>query len=147
MRLILTIFLSGVCAAASTAALAQSSPVLHAGEWRTRNGDGPINLICESGDHVQDQATLDRMMKMRGAQCEVGDLHRAGPVTTFSTSCHVGGGQMRVQDTITWQGPDSYAIRMHSHMDGGSVAMPDMDITQVAQRVGPCRPGDRPSRY
>jgi hypothetical protein len=141
------LFLIGLGAAVSFAAPADSAPVYHAGEWQTRNDAGPAHLLCERNDHVMDQATIGRMMNQPGMSCAPGDLHTVGPVTTFSTSCKVAGGLMTMNDTITWQGPDTYTSRVRSHFAGGKIAIPDMDMTQVARRLGPCRPGDTPSRY
>ncbi len=143
----LTPVLFGLCLALSSAAAAHAEMVAHAGEWQTRNDNGPINLICEHADHKFDRATMERMLTRPGMVCTVGDLRTAGMVTIISASCQVAGGRMTTVDTITWRGPDAYTSHMKSHFEGGKIAIPDMDMTQAAQRLGACKPGDRQSPY
>ena len=147
MKRTLPLLLAGLCIAASSASVADAQMVMHAGEWQTRNDNGRTNLVCEHTDHTFDRATFTRMMSASGAVCTVGDVHTTGMATTVSASCQVAGGHMTTTDTITWRGPDSYTSHVRSHFEGGKIAIPDMDITQVAQRLGPCKPGDRQSPY
>ena len=136
----------GLCAAMAASASA-SPPFLQAGEWQTRTGSGAPVLICHQKDHAMDQAALFRMTNRPGMSCAPGAFNSVGGVTTLSTRCQVAGGTMIMNDTITQQGPDAYTSHIRSHFTGGKIPMPDMDFTQVARRLGPCRPGDRPTPY
>ena len=127
----------------SAAAHADPASVLRAGEWETRNDNGPVNHICHLEDHAFDRATLDWMMGAERAKCAPADVGMSGPVTTYATTCEVAGGRMTVHGTITAQGPDAFTTHIQSHFEGGTIKMPDMDMSQVARRTGPCRPGDR----
>jgi hypothetical protein len=124
---------------------AYAAPTTRNGEWETSNDGGPKHLVCEKTDHTFDAATLDKAMHMAGAKCAPGIFHDGGTVVTFKVICEIGGGKLTSNSVITATGPDSYTTRLTSHMEGGPMKMPDMDMTQTARRLGPCKPGDTPS--
>ena len=124
---------------------AVAAPVVRSGEWETSIDGGPKHLVCEKSDHTFDQASLAKAMALSGAKCAPGDYHDTGTVVTYKTVCEIGGGKMTSGSIITATGPDSYTTRSTSHMDGGQYKIPDMDMTQTARRLGPCKPGDKPS--
>lgn len=139
--------LIALCAILSFATGSIAAPFYRAGEWQSRTDNGPPNLICHQSDHTLDQAALTRMFSGPGQKCSPGQLTTIGPVTTVSVTCQMAGGSLTTSGTITAQGPDAYISRLHAHLTGGKMTIPDMDITQVAKRLGACRPGDRPSPY
>jgi len=120
---------------------------LRAGEWETIIDGGRRSIVCIPADKNFDQATVSKLMSSAGIKCNVSAFQTLGPVTTSAMVCEVAGGHLSVRSTFTFNGQDSYITRSISHLEGGSVKMPDMDMTQTAHRLGACKPGDRQSRY
>jgi hypothetical protein len=130
---------AGFLVAAASAAAA--APVARAGEWESTIG-GRTNYVCLAKDRAYDVEGLAKVMP-GGGKCAVSDLHTAGPVTTFVMACDIAGGHMTTHNTLTMTGDQAYTMRATSHMDGGPQKIPDMDITQVSHRTGPCQARDR----
>jgi roadblock/LC7 domain-containing protein len=124
-----------------------AAATIRGGEWETSNDGGPKHLTCEKTDHTYNQASLDKMMQMSGAKCTPGDFHDGGTVVTYKVVCEIAGGKMTSNSVITMIGIDSYTTHSTTHMEGGSMKMPDIDMTQVAHRLGGCKPGDSPSIF
>jgi hypothetical protein len=136
-------------AMSATAALADSI-VMHAGEWETTIDKGKPMIVCRPADATLDQNyVLQSMSKIPGADCKMSELKTQGDVTSYSLQCMIGGSQMISSGSITMTGPDSYTGTAHSHggmikmPSGQAMAMPDVDMTSVSRRLGPCKPGDR----
>jgi hypothetical protein len=124
--------------------------VMRAGEWSTVIGAGPgagfSKLVCIGTDKVMTPDRLTGTVGKAGLTCSGTDVTTSGNVATYTMTCGVRGGQMTVHGTVTMQGEDSLITRSHSHMVGGTMAMPDMDMVVTQHRTGPCRSGDRPDR-
>jgi hypothetical protein len=139
-----------LCAVSASAARAEQM-VRHAGEWETTLDNGRPMVMCFPTDQTFDQNTITKPMAKLpgGANCTVNNWSTAGNVTSYSLQCTIGGSQMTTTGTITATGPDAYTSKSHTHggkipMPNGQVQdMPDMDMTTVSHRVGPCKPGDR----
>ena len=136
-----------VFVASASAALADPPPQLRAGEWETRNDNGPAHRICERNDHAFDAVAVNRMLSAGGTKCAPAEVHTSGPVTTYSSTCVIAGGRLTTHGVMTSHGPDAYTSRSQSHYEGGTMKLPDMDMTQVSRRLGPCQPGDTISKY
>jgi len=134
---------------AALAGAGAGAPVRHAGEWRTQTGGAAPRLSCYPSDQTLDQAYLLRVAsRLPGASCKAASLSTAGPLTSFSIACTVGGKAMTASGTVTDTGPDAYVSRTRTHggalkmLAGLAVPFPDTDTTTVGRRLGPCRPGD-----
>jgi hypothetical protein len=139
-----TAIVAGVLVA--TAGAAAAAPVARAGEWESTIG-GRTNYVCLPKDRTFDIDGLSRIMPMGGGKCSpVSDLHTAGTVTTFTIACDVAGGHMTTHNTLTVTSDQAYTMHVTSHLEGGTIKMDDMDLTQVARRTGECQPRDRMAR-
>ena len=133
-------------------ARADQGPLLRAGEWSTvvtfdggKSPPGPPRHACETSDHVMDKATFTALMARAHLVCPRLDFGTAGQVTTFSMTCNSTAAKdmtLQANGTMTNDGPDGYTLHEHTHAQGGSVRIPDMDITSVSRRVGACTPED-----
>jgi hypothetical protein len=135
-----------VAALAGAAQTAQAATA-RAGEWETVLDGGKPNLVCLHQDRTFDAATIEKMSQAPGLKCDFSNLHSSGAAASISAVCAVGGGRMSIETVITSTGPDSYVTRTRSHFEGGSMKIPDMDMTQTGRRLGDCKPGDRQSPY
>jgi opacity protein-like surface antigen len=132
---------------AAIAAQANAAQVIHAGDWETTMDGGPAHHTCMSTDHALDQATINKTLASAGLKCAPVDWHQAGNATTYVSVCDVAGGKLTTNSVMTTTGPDSYTTHSKSHLVGGQMKMPDMDMTQTARRDGPCTPGEKPSKF
>jgi hypothetical protein len=123
--------------------VAAAAPVARAGEWESTVGARKV-IICLKHDRSFD-SIASLTTRMPQVKCGPVDYHSAGPVGTFTVTCEVAGGRLTSHGTIISTGPDSYTSHVTSHMVGGQMAMPDMDMVQTGRRLGECKPGDRVS--
>jgi hypothetical protein len=143
------VLLVAACAVTATAASAEPM-VRHAGEWETIIDNGRPSILCFPTDAVMDpKYIMQSMAKLPNAHCTMNNWSTTGNVTTYSLQCTIGGSVMTTSGTMTVTGPDSLTGKSHTH--GGSMKMPngqtmtfpDMEMTTVSRRLGPCKPGDR----
>ena len=140
-----------VAVATAVSSATGAALVRHAGEWQTSIDNGPPRLICYATDETFDQNYVARATAgLPGASCKISNFTTVGPVTSYSTLCMIGGGQMTTTGSITQTGPDSVTGKAHSHggvikmANGKSIAVPDTDIVTTSRRLGACKPGDKP---
>jgi hypothetical protein len=143
-KLTATLFFSGVLIAQANAA-----QVIRAGDWETTIDGGAAHHSCLGTDRTFDHATMAKTLASSGQKCASVDWHQAGNVTTYESVCDVAGGKLTTRSVITVTGPDSFTTHSSGHMVGGTVKMSDkdLDMTQMARRDGPCKPGEKPSKY
>jgi hypothetical protein len=145
------------CTASATAALTPvttpamaETMVRHAGEWETIIDNGKPLIMCFPTDAVVGPNYILRSMaKLPNAHCTMNNWTTTGNVTSYSLQCTIGGGVMTTSGTMTVTGPDALSGKSHTHggaikmPNGQTMTIPDMDMTTVSRRLGPCKPGDR----
>jgi hypothetical protein len=134
---------------AALATQANAAQVVRAGDWETTIDNFAPRHTCMGTDRTFDQASMVKTLELSGQKCASVDWHQAGNVTTYESVCDVAGGKLTTRSVITVTGPDSFTTRSTGHMVGGTVKMSDkdLDMTQVARRIGPCTPGEKRSKY
>ena len=148
--------LIAACLLAATAvpAHADPGPVFHAGQWETivtnpaAPDQKPIQrLVCHKADATLDSKAISAMMAGAKSHCSEVSVTTSGAVTTYSLVCQVGEMKIVSSGTMTEIGPDSFTGTSSAHAEGGKMSIPDMKMSTVARRLGPCQPGDAPSPY
>jgi len=134
-------------AALVAAAEPAHAAMARAGEWETiLNGDRR-RLVCLHQDRTFDAPTIAKMSQVPGVKCTTGAFRSSGLQAAFNETCEVAGGVMTIDTVVTVTGMDAYTTRSKSHLVGGSIQMPDMDLTQTGHRLGDCKAGDLKSPY
>jgi hypothetical protein len=141
-----SIVVSATLASPTLAAQADAALVIAGGQWEIRTGEVAYK-ICQPTDRELDATTLVKMTAVSGPRCNAVNVKTIGRSVTYETRCKVAGGQMTIRGKLTTQGSDAYTNRTHSHFEGGPIEMPDMQITEVARRLGPCQPNDVKSPF
>jgi hypothetical protein len=119
----------------------------HAGEWTNVVPGGQTNVSCLQHDQDFNAALLTKMAQMPGANCTINNLKMSPLAASYTMVCTIGGGRMTIDSVLNVTGIDAYFTRAKSHFVGGSIKMPDMDMSQTAHRTGGCKPGDRVSPW
>ena len=133
---------------AAGGAQADELGVIHAGRWEATFGDaGPnarVMYTCRKADVVMDEKSMASAMGQMAADCSKVDFKRSGDVITYSLVCKSQNMTITSSGTTTFAGPDSFTTVSHTHMEGGTMQMPDHDMTMHFRRVGAeCQPTDR----
>jgi hypothetical protein len=158
MRHLFTLFYLATAASALAARGTCAAPAMtmRAGEWETvvsvpsplaagMSTIGRPQLICRRLDRDIDMTVLvAQALGMRG-DCSPSDIRADQSGARLSMICPVGSMTMRVQGSVTMDGPDAYTTRARARISGGNGGFtpPDMDVVSVSHRLGPCRRDDQ----
>ena len=141
------------CLLVAQSARAEPSFVMQAGEWEwTTKVDGAPNLqqptrrICSPKEVVDGSEFDSRAKAIPGSTCTKGAGTVSSNTAIYTEVCIVPAKNMRMQmqTIVTMDEPDTFSVHTAWHTIGGPGPMRDGGITNMAHRLGACRPAGTP---